>query len=379
VVLSCEATIHFDYPIVFTEHAFAADNSSLAKVIARAEPDRVHRVLVIMERAVAEAHPRLAVDIYAWAAANPRHIALAREVLIDEGGEVAKSSMVRPLKIAAELDAARMDRQSVVMIVGGGAFLDMVGFAAAITHRGVRVVRVPSTVLSQADSAVGVKNGINAFGKKNFLGTFAAPFAVVNDAALLGTLPPRDRVAGMAEAVKVALVRDGAFFEWITKKTRALAANDRSAVGELIERSAELHARHIATSGDPFELGSARPLDFGHWAAHKLESLSEYDVRHGEGVAIGIALDTYYSVEAGKLPRPALETVIHTLSALGLPLWHDRMEDPALLDGIREFQEHLGGDLTVTLLADLGRGYEAHALETSVVKSGIEWLKTRAR
>ena len=107
----------------------------------------------------------------------------------------------------------------------------------------------------------------------------------------------------MAEAVKVALIRDGAFFEWLEEKAEALALFTSEPLDRLIRHCAVLHMRQIAHGGDPFERGSVRPLDFGHWAAHKLEALSHYELRHGEAVAIGIALDTRYSVLAGLLPR----------------------------------------------------------------------------
>ena len=197
--------------------------------------------------------------------------------------------------------ALRIDRHSFVLAIGGGALLDVVGFAAATLHRGVRLVRMPTTVLAQNDAGVGVKNGINAFGAKNLLGTFAPPFAVINDSRFLSTLDRRDQIAGMAEAVKVALIRDRGFFAWISAHADALAAFAPDAVDHLIQRCAELHLQHIACGGDPFEQGSARPLDFGHWAAHKLEMLTGHAVRHGEAVAIGIALDCGYSVEAGHL------------------------------------------------------------------------------
>src|SRR6185312_16684743 len=157
----------------------------------------------------------------------------------------------------------------------------------------------PTTVLAQNDAGIGVKNGINAFGAKNMLGTFAAPFAVINDGRFLATLGERDRIAGMAEAVKVALVRDAKFFAWLRAAAPRLAAFDRDAVAQSIRRCAELHLAHIATGGDPFELGNARPLDFGHWAAHKLEVMTDHALRHGEAVALGMALDARYSVEAG--------------------------------------------------------------------------------
>ncbi|MCK6545224.1 3-dehydroquinate synthase [Myxococcota bacterium] len=378
-------TVTLDYPIAFTRGVFKPGNRALTDVITRREPTKRHRTLFVVEHAVWSLWPGLGAELRVWAAENAASIELAAAPLVLAGGEPCKASMAEPLAVAEQLDAAKMDRHACVVIVGGGAFLDMVGFAAAITHRGVRTVRVPTTVLSQADSAVGVKNGINAFGKKNFLGTFAAPFGVVNDADLLETLPARDRIAGTSEAVKVALIRDRDFFEWIRSYAPALATGAQPVLSQLIQRSAELHVRHIATGGDPFELGTARPLDFGHWSAHKLESLSEFEIRHGEAVATGIALDSFYSVERGLLDPRSLEPIVHTLETLGFHLWHDELDArgtdgrPAILAGIQEFREHLGGELTLTMLAEPGRGVEIHELDEGIVLRALEWLRARAR
>ncbi len=220
----------------------------------------------------------------------------------------SRSRTIRPCstRLQQRLVSLGVDRHAFVVGIGGGALLDPVGYAAASTHRGVRLVRVPTTVLAQNDSGVGVKNGVNAFGVKNFLGTFAPPFAVLNDSRFLRTLPPRDTIAGMAEAVKVALIRDAAFFALARGATpRAGAVRARRPWRTMIRRCAELHMRHIAQGGDPFETGSARPLDFGHWAAHKLESADRHELRHGEAVAIGLALDTRYSALAGMLSAAA--------------------------------------------------------------------------
>ena len=261
--------------------------------------------------------------------------------------------------------------------------LDAVGYAAATTHRGVRLVRLPTTVLGQDDSGVGVKNGINAFGAKNFLGTFAPPFAVINDTAFLQTLSARDRRSGMAEAVKVALIRDAVFFDWLEHNQQGLRAFEAVPLAHLVRTAAEIHMRHIATAGDPFEHGSARPLDFGHWAAHRLESLTDHELRHGEAVAIGMALDTRYSFETGLLSEACLERICSLLEGLGFSLWHDalaRLDDnqkPLLLSGLREFREHLGGELTVTLLRDIGVGVEVHEIATDTVLSALLWLRAR--
>jgi 3-dehydroquinate synthase len=299
------------------------------------------------------------------------------------GGEAVKND---PALIGQMHDAILghgIDRHSYVLAVGGGAFLDAVGLAASTAHRGVRLVRMPTTVLAQNDSGVGVKSAINLNGAKNQIGTFAPPWAVVNDAAFLDSLPQRDRIAGMAEAVKVALIRDGAYFEWQERSADALTLFEPDAVAHLIRRCAELHMRQIAEGGDPFEQGSARPLDFGHWAAHKLETLSRNHLRHGEAVAIGIALDTRYSVLAGLLPEGEDLRVAVLLEHLGFRLWHpalarvDAAGRPQVLAGLEEFREHLGGRLTITLLADIGRGIEVNAMDAALVEGAIGWLSAR--
>jgi len=376
-------TVPFDYPVYFTRDVFAPANRALLEAVTRKEPARRHRLLVVVDGGVHAAWSGIEQTIAAYVAAYADHLMLAAPPLVVPGGEAIKNQPAAVSDLQARLHALGMDRQSLLVIVGGGAVLDMVGYAAATAHRGIRVVRVPTTVLAQTDSGVSVKNGVNAFGSKNFLGTFAPPFAVVNDASFLTTLAPRDAVAGMAEAVKVALVRDRELFAWQEANRAALAARELDAVCHLVERSARLHLAHIAGSGDPFELGSARPLDFGHWAAHKLEMLTEHRLRHGEAVAIGMALDSAYAVEAGLLAAAARDRIVTLLSGLGLPTWDQALrhcgpgERPLVLDGLADFREHLGGDLTVTLLTDIGRGIEVHEMRDELVLRAVDWLSRR--
>lgn len=370
-VLRQRIVVEYRYDVHFTNGAFDRENRTLADVLAQHGPGP-HRVYVVVEEQVLEHWPGLIADIRAYAAAYPAHVSLAADPLVARGGEEAKNSGDLVARVQAGLNDAGIDRHSYVLCIGGGALQDAVGFAAATAHRGVRMVRLPTTVLAQNDSGVGVKNAINAFAKKNFLGTFAPPFAVVNDARFLETLPPRERVAGMSEAVKVALIRDAEFFDWLRRNARALSAGDAGAMQYLIRRCAELHLRHIGTSGDPFEFGSARPLDFGHWAAHKLESMTGYRLRHGEAVAIGIAIDTVYSELAGYLALGTAGAVLGLLRDLGLPLWDDALREPeALLRGLEEFREHLGGELTVTLLRGIGDGFEVHWMDQRLVRRAI--------
>ncbi len=375
--------VPYEYPVAFTRGLFDPTNPLLADMLARREADKCHRCLFYVDDQVLRAMPDLAIRIDEYVAAHSDRMALAVPVQTVPGGEKIKAELTWIESIQDAVHMHGIDRHSYVIAIGGGAVLDAVGLAAATAHRGVRHIRVPTTVLSQNDSGVGVKNAVNLKGYKNFIGSFAPPWAVLNDFDFLDQLPRRERIAGLSEAVKVALIRDGEFFEWLEANADSLIAFDREAEEYMIRRCAELHMRQIAHGGDPFEMGSARPLDFGHWSAHKLEALTHHHVRHGEAVAIGIALDTRYSVLAGLLPEGADERVTALLEHLGFRIWHpglvrqDESGQPAILRGLREFQEHLGGELTITLLTDLGVGHEVHEMDADLVMQAAQWLRAR--
>ena len=378
-----ERSIQVTWPlrVFFTEDVFAAGNPRLREVLTDSAP---RKVLVILEDTLALAQPELEQQVVEYFALCIPQLRLSRPPILVAGGEAVKNSQSIVNDLLSHIHRHQMDRHSYLVAIGGGALLDVAGFAAATAHRGVRHVRIPSTTLSQADSGVGVKNGLNAFGQKNFIGTFAPPFAVINDFNLLRTLPPREQRAGFVEAVKVACIRDAAFFEELEANAEGLAAFAPAAVKRLIYRCAELHLEHIATGGDPFETGSARPLDFGHWAAHKLEQLSRFRVGHGEAVAIGMALDVLYSRRCGWLSAGAAERILTLLERLGFTLFApELLKDDAgchhqILEGLEEFRQHLGGELTITLLRGIGRGEETHEMNPALVMAAVEELRERS-
>ncbi len=375
-------TVSWRHQVFFSDGVFDRFNPTLRDVLVSGG-SRPARVLLVVEEALVRSRPGLPAEIGAYFAAHAPALELVTPPLVMEGGERVKNAYFHVSEIHAHLDRHHIDRHSYLAAVGGGALLDMAGLAAATAHRGVRHVRIPTTVLAQDDSGVGVKNGINAFGKKNFIGTFAPPFAVLNDFTLLATLPERDRRAGCVEAVKVACIRDAVFFAELERDAAALARFEEAPLRRLIRRCAELHLDHIATGGDPFEMGSARPLDFGHWAAHKLEQVSEFRLRHGEAVAIGIALDVIYARNTGLLAAAPAERILALLEALGFDLYTAELhyEDSAgrllVLGGLEEFREHLGGELTVTLLRDIGRGVEVHEMNVPQVVRALAELRVR--
>jgi 3-dehydroquinate synthase len=355
-------TLAFDFPVVFTRDAFDPANPALADVLSRSGDDP-HRVGVVIDAGLAAADPGLTGRVQGYCAAHAATITLVAPPLVVTGGEAAKADLAVVEAVWKLTYEARLCRQSFLVVVGGGAVLDAAGFAAATAHRGIRLVRMPSTALSQNDAGVGVKNGVNAFGRKNYIGCFAPPFAVVNDHALLETLPAREIRAGLAEAVKVAVVRDAAFFTRLCELAPRLAALNGEAVEEADRRCAVAHLEHIAGGGDPFELGSARPLDFGHWAAHALEEATRGELRHGEAVAVGMALDTLYAVRIGLLPAADADAVLGLLEQLGLALWHPALATLDMAAAIEAFREHLGGRLHLTLPTAIGRRIEVHEVD----------------
>lgn len=374
----------FSYSNIFTENVFDPDNRILLETVVagRAPGKRAAKVLAVVDREVASQHPGLIKGICAYCERHQDVFSLVAAPVLVPGGEEVKNDDRYVREIQERVNRHGIDRHSYIFAIGGGAVLDMVGFAASVSHRGIRLVRFPTTVLAQNDSGVGVKTGINAFGKKNFLGTFVPPFAVLNDLTFLTTLSDRDWRSGIAEAVKVALIKDAHFFAFIEKHAAQLVARDMGSMQELIIRCARLHLDHIATCGDPFESGTSRPLDFGHWAAHKLEQLSAFRVRHGEAVAIGLALDSTYSMLTGTLDKGAWERILRLLQALGFNLFEPELLEgagtdgtPAILKGLEEFREHLGGELTVMLLHGLGGGFETHHMDEKTILRGMEILQ----
>ena len=380
-----ESSVHrfslsFAFPLCFTRDTWDPTNRTFLDAVCRLEPERRHRVLVVVDDCVARSQPALIDDVHDYFAAFPESLDLVSAPVIVPGGEGAKNDVTHVLGLLQRINDVGLDRQSFVAVIGGGAVLDMVSFAAAIAHRSVRVIRLPTTVLSQADSGVGVKNGINLFGKKNFIGSFVPPFAVINDSVFLESLDHRDRIAGVSEAIKVALLKDPALYEYIELNAARIAAGDSVVLDALIRRSAELHLRHICGNGDPFEFGSARPLDFGHWAAHKLESMTAFRLRHGEAVAIGMAIDILYSVQMGYLPRASGDRILAVLRAVGFDLWDDVLAERdaggnvTFIAGLREFREHLGGELHVTLIRDIGECFEVTEMDEARVAASVEVL-----
>lgn len=371
--------INNTHRIRFTRDAFNVENRMLIDLL---ETNGHAKVLVFIDHGVAQAFPQLEKQVNDYLDRMPGFD--SRGTMIQTGGEPCKRDQKTLQDAWDAIEHAGIDRHSYIVCIGGGAYLDVIGLAAATAHRGIRLVRFPTTTLAQDDSGVGVKNGINAYGKKNFLGTFAVPYAVVNDFSFIHGQPETERRAGIVEAVKVALVKDASFFYWIEQNCGQLAQLHPHTLEETVERSALLHASHIAYGGDPFETGNSRPLDFGHWAAHKMEQLTNFELSHADAVSVGVALDTIYSWKTGRLTEDAAMRILQTLHKIKLPTWHEALNfitdqgERAIYTGLEEFREHLGGELTVLLLKDIGKGEDVHTMDTNLLDECISWLASHA-
>jgi 3-dehydroquinate synthase len=386
-ILHQVVSVSFNYDVHFTSGLFELSNPLLAQVIAESRERNYQqnpkKIVAVIDAGLLEAHPNLLGQFTAYVDHYANVMQVAADPLVIPAGEASKNDPQLLYQIYQQIDAAGLCRHSYLLAIGGGATLDLSGYAAATAHRGIRLVRIPTTVLAQNDSGVGVKNGVNAFNKKNFLGTFVSPHAVLNDVTFLKTLSNRDWRSGLAEALKVALIKDADFFDWIKRNATALIARDLDIMQQVIYRCAQLHLSHIA-NGDPFEKGSARPLDFGHWAAHKLEQLTDYRLRHGEAVAIGIALDSTYSYRLGMLAQAEWQQILNTFITLGFTLFIPELAEQTqnfshpryLFRGLTEFQEHLGGELTLTLLQRIGKGIEVHEVDLVKYRQAIKQLST---
>lgn len=369
-------SVPFMHRLRMTDDCFGKDWPVLSQLFETGDGEygahQPARVQVWLDQGIALTNPSLVGRVESLFASSSDNIELTDPVQVIPGGEEIKNDSIWIDRILERINYSNLDRRSYILAVGGGALLDAVGFAAALAHRGIRLVRVPTTTLAQADSGVGVKNAVNWFNKKNWKGTFAVPWGVVNDQEMLRLLPDRDFRCGFSEAVKVSLLKSPSAFEFLHRNASLIAQRNMNAATEAIRLSVLMHLDHITRGGDPFEMLQARPLDFGHWSAHKLEALTQYRIRHGEAVSIGVAVDVVYSSLVHGLPDTVVQATLQTLSHMGLPVYDPALTEQTIFDGLEEFRQHLGGELTLTMITEIGRPIEVHAIDHAAMRKAIQ-------
>ncbi|MEI6809654.1 MAG: 3-dehydroquinate synthase [bacterium] len=373
--------VPYEYPVHFTRDVFDKSNPALANVLKRSGEQGPHRMLAYVDAGLVSANRKVLPALQSYCTSHSDVCDLVKPPEMVPGGERTKNGWNVVQSIMSTIGQARLCRHSFVLVIGGGSVLDMVGFAASLVHRGIRLIRIPTTVLGQCDAGVGVKNGMDEHGKKNFVGTFAPPFAVLVDFNFLRTLEAKYWTGGIAEAFKVAMIKDARLFAYLCTHAAQLRRREEAAIEHVVKRTAILHLDHISKGGDPFELGAARPLDFGHWAAHKMEVLSNYRLGHGQAVSIGIALDSSYAASKGLLTTVQRDRVIKAMKDIGLPIWDKLLAETTvdgssvILQGLEEFREHLGGQLTITLPNGIGRNVEVHEVDMAAMSTCMDFLK----
>ena len=383
ILLKADFVVRYDYKVLFTDYVFNSQNTLLTETLT--SENQKPRCIVFVDEGLLEGNPNLPKSIINYFDKNtPLEDSLVCQPVVLEGGEKIKNSEEVLQEVLKTINDNNLCRQSFTIAVGGGAFLDAIGLASTLAHRGVKHIRIPTTVLSQNDSGVGVKNGINKFSKKNFLGTFCPPYAVINDTQFLTSLSDRLWVSGCSEAVKVSLLKDETFFNFLSKHANEIKDRDMDLMKKLVVKCAELHLKHITQSADAFENSNSRPLDFGHWAAHKIEQMSNYEINHGEAVAIGLALDSTYSFKNGFLAEEDLDKILTCLKSLGFEIiWDDYYKyissnsEPELFKGLDEFREHIGGELSIPLLKGVANPIEVSHIDKKVLLESIHYLMER--
>jgi 3-dehydroquinate synthase len=261
-------------------------------------------------------------------------------------------------------------RNGALIALGGGVTGDLVGFVAATYMRGLPYLQVPTTLLAMLDASVGGKTGVDTPHGKNLIGAFHPPHAVIADPSTLATLPERAYRAGLAEAVKHGLIADQAYFEWMEAETAALGTRDLGVLTRLIRRSIEIKAEVVGR--DERESGRRAILNAGHTVAHALEQASNYELPHGEAVALGLLVECEIAERLGIAPQGLRSRVAGLLVRLGLPARLDRpLGNTSLLEAMAMDKKNRDDRIHFALPSQLGEMHRAHGWTTPVPAEAI--------
>lgn len=270
-----------------------------------------------------------------------------------------------------------IDRKTSLVALGGGVIGDLTGFAASVVLRGIDFIQVPTTLLSQVDSSVGGKTGIDTRQGKNLVGAFHQPLCVIADTATLDTLPARERRCGYAEVIKYGVINDREFFDWLIENGQRVLDGDPEARREAVIRSCKSKAAIVAA--DEKEVGLRALLNLGHTFGHAIEAQVGFDdvLKHGEAVAIGMIMALDLSARLAVAPESARDELKGHLDKVGLPttlngLVGDNWTSAALIDHMGKDKKTEGGKLTFILARDIGKSFVAKDVDTSGVADTLD-------
>ncbi len=295
--------------------------------------------------------------------------AVFSEIIVMPHGEGTKS-YDNLIKIHNWLLENNINRNSMIFAVGGGVIGDLAGFCASTILRGVPYVQVPTTLLSQVDSSVGGKTGINTKYGKNLVGSFYQPAAVITDIESLKTLPKRELLAGFAEVIKYGLIADLSFFNWLEENTNKILNLDIDAISYAIQTSCKAKARIVEE--DECESGQRALLNLGHSFGHALEAAAGYngDLLHGEAVAIGTIMAFDLSVKIGACAPDQAIRVKKYFKHIGLPVNANNINASAeeLIITMRRDKKVLNNKMTFILVKKIGDAFITQDIEENLVR-----------
>lgn len=352
------------YKNYFERGIFDISNPTLANLVGQ------RNVIFVVEKIMAD-KTLLAIQSYA----EHHKLKLKGSIQVLDGGEKIKSAEeVKMLTDYAQ--DQKLDRNGVFVVVGGGAIMDMVGMAASQFRRGVKYVRIPTTLLGQVDAAVGVKVGIDYRTAKNFLGAFYPPEATITDTQFLDSLPQRHIQSGLAEVIKVALISNPSLFKTLEEYgadfLRKMPEHEKQTF--IREAAIEL-LKHLQR--DFFEHNLMRHVDFGHVLAHKFESMTNYELTHGEAVAIDILMSAFIAHERGMLSDKDFDRIVALHAKLNLPYFHPALNPDRAWEGLEESKAHKGGRLMMVVPIGIGQTAFVDSLRRKEVVSALQFLQKR--
>jgi len=298
---------------------------------------------------------------------------IAHGSLAVPAGEASKSFATWH-RLTEDLLAQKIDRHTTIVALGGGVIGDLAGFVAATTLRGLPFVQIPTTLLSQVDSSVGGKTGINSPHGKNLIGAFHQPRAVLADTGVLATLPARELRAGYAEIVKAGLIADAPFYAWCEANAAALLAGDAALLTTAIEHAIRFKAGVVAADErETSREGGRALLNLGHTFAHALEAETGYggELLHGEAVAIGLVLATDLSARLGHCPQEDAPRIEAHLQSIGLPTRIPSLPVDHLLEHMKRDKKMRAGQLTFILTRGIGQAFTSHEVPEEAVRQTL--------
>ena len=300
-------------------------------------------------------------------------VGITHQSFIVPPGEASKSFAVWQ-RLLEDMLAARLDRKTTIIALGGGVVGDLAGFSAASALRGVPFVQVPTSLLAQVDSSVGGKTGINTAQGKNLVGAFYQPLLVLADSAVLATLPARERLAGYAEIVKAGLIADAGFYEWCEEHAAALLQGDQDALARAIAYAVRFKAQVVADDERETKPSDGRALlNLGHSFAHALEAEIGYGggLLHGEAVAVGLVLAAALSAELGVSTPATTQRIAAHLRMLGLPVRIEGLKAARLLEHMRADKKNVGGKLHFVLMRAIGQAFTSADVPEDAVRATL--------